>query len=136
MLEFQFETLGQSQKSAEELAKQLKLGDVVALVGDLGAGKTTFTQFLAAALGVSKKDKVLSPSYSIMNTYDLPKGRLVHIDLYRVESEEAAHSLGLEEELANPQVISVVEWGDLFPGLFPLNTKWIHLKRVHSQKTK
>jgi tRNA threonylcarbamoyladenosine biosynthesis protein TsaE len=90
------------------LAKELKAGDVICLSGDLGAGKTVFTQGLAQGLGV--KNKVTSPTFTIIHEY---QGRLplFHLDLYRLNSEAEIEKLGLDEYFFSSG-ISVVEWGE------------------------
>ena len=77
---------------AKELAKELKPGDVVCLEGDLGAGKTTFTQGLAAALGVP--GRVTSPTFCIVQEHQSADILLVHMDLYRLHGEEDVEAIG------------------------------------------
>ncbi len=84
---------------------------VVALSGDLGAGKTTFTQTLARTLGVT--EPVTSPTFVIMKGYELvdqPFDMLVHIDAYRLESSAELAVLGFAELLATPRTLMVIEW--------------------------
>lgn len=92
------------------LAGLLQPGDVVLLEGDLGAGKTTFTQGMAAALGVDVA--VTSPTFTLMNVYRTSSGfDLVHVDVYRLERLSEVVDLGLGEILDDGAVV-VVEWGD------------------------
>ena len=86
-------------------------GDAIALVGDLGAGKTTLVAGLVAALGGGAAQ---SPTFSLVNEY--PGGRLVvwHVDLYRLEREASCAELGLDEILGDPRGIVLVEWADKF----------------------
>jgi tRNA threonylcarbamoyladenosine biosynthesis protein TsaE len=100
---------------AKELAEELKIGDVVLLEGDLGAGKTTFIQGLAEGLGVPEDYYVSSPTFALINEYP---GRLTlyHIDLYRLEPEEV-EDLGLEDLLA--QGVLAIEWAERLPFSFP-----------------
>lgn len=98
---------------AHNITTHLKGGDIVALSGDLGAGKTTFTKGIAVALGITKT--ITSPTFAIMNVYDLPKEKngiktLVHIDAYRLESPDEILTIGAEDYLGEPQVLTVVEW--------------------------
>ena len=94
---------------------------VLALSGNLGAGKTTLVQDLARQLGV--KETVTSPTFVIMKRYDLPEGQrfdtLIHIDAYRVESPEELEILGLPEDLANPRNLICIEWAEKIPTLIP-----------------
>ena len=73
--------------------------NILLLKGNLGAGKTTFSQFLLKELGSS--DEISSPTYSIVNEYDTPKGKVFHFDLYRLKSVEEAYDFGIEEYLDN-----------------------------------
>jgi tRNA threonylcarbamoyladenosine biosynthesis protein TsaE len=101
----------QTQDVAQELAKSLRGGEMLALVGDLGAGKTTFTQGLARALGVVRA--VNSPTFIIHRSYETmhPKiKKLHHIDLYRIEGEADLEGLGLEEVVHQEDQVVVVEW--------------------------
>lgn len=103
---------------AARLAGCLRPGDVLLLQGDLGAGKTTFTQGLAAALGVDAA--VTSPTFTLMNIYATTAGfDLIHVDVYRLERLSEVVDLALPEMLEDGSVV-VVEWGerarDALPG--------------------
>ena len=95
----------------ERLASLVTGGDTIALVGDLGAGKTTLVAGLVAALGGGS---AASPTFSLVNEY--PGGRLVvwHVDLYRIERPAELPELGLDELIGDPRGIVVVEWADKF----------------------
>ena len=119
---------------AKELAKKL-LDDknpdqpvVIALTGDLGAGKTTFTQGFAKALGVKKR--ILSPTFLIMKRFTLPKDvgfkNLYHIDAYRI-SKEDLEELEFKKALLNPNII-VIEWADRVKAVLPKGTIWLRFK--------
>jgi tRNA threonylcarbamoyladenosine biosynthesis protein TsaE len=95
---------------------------VVALSGDLGAGKTTLTQALARELGIT--ETVISPTFVIMKEYSLPGesggfSRLVHIDAYRLESAAELSRLGWQELVADPKTLVLVEWPEKVPGAIP-----------------
>lgn len=94
---------------AEDMAKLLKPGDVLGLVGEIGAGKTTFTQVLFRSLGV--EEKVSSPTFNIVLLYNSPKFRLYHADLYRIDYEEELDNIGFGEMLCDEGVV-IVEWAD------------------------
>jgi tRNA threonylcarbamoyladenosine biosynthesis protein TsaE len=98
-------------QAGERLAALVRGGDAIALVGDLGAGKTTLVIGLVAALGGGR---AASPTFSLVNEY--PGGRLViwHVDLYRIERAAELPELGLDDVIGDPRGICVVEWADLF----------------------
>jgi tRNA threonylcarbamoyl adenosine modification protein YjeE len=100
----------------ERLATLVRGGDAIALVGDLGAGKTTLVTGLVAALGGGT---AASPTFSLVNEY--PGGRLVvwHVDLYRIERAAELPELGLDDVIGDPRGICVVEWADRFAVLPP-----------------
>ena len=98
---------------AAEVAALIGPGDVVVLGGDLGAGKTAFTQGLGAALGVT--EQIVSPTFTIERVYE---GRLTlhHLDVYRLDNLHEALDLGLDEALDDGEV-AVVEWGEAVSGV-------------------
>lgn len=95
----------------ERLAALVRGGDAIALVGDLGAGKTTLVTGLVRALGGGA---AASPTFSLVNEY--PGGRLVvwHVDLYRIERAAELPELGLDDVIGDPRGVCVVEWADRF----------------------
>ncbi len=101
----------ETKSIAASFAQALRGGEVVALEGELGAGKTTFVQGLAEALGAS--GPVRSPTFAIMNIYKTTHGsikEIVHLDLYRLERQAELESLGLEDWLGKSDTLAVVEW--------------------------
>jgi tRNA threonylcarbamoyladenosine biosynthesis protein TsaE len=100
----------------ERLGRALAIGDVVALVGPLGSGKTTFAQGLARGLDVPPDRHVASPTFALVNEHP---GRVpfVHADFYRVERSEELAELGLEE--AYDRATAALEWADRFPQIVP-----------------
>lgn len=101
--------LAATRRLAGVVAKQLRAGDVVILTGDLGAGKTTFTQGLASALGITAP--ITSPTFVLARHHNHPEGglNLVHVDAYRITGADELASLDLESWLQDSVV--VVEWG-------------------------
>lgn len=106
-----------TRKVASDVAKTLHGGEVIALYGDLGSGKTTFTQGMAKGLGV--KGRIISPTFVIMRRHKvsikyqvLSIKYLYHVDLYRVEDEKGLVGLGLDEIINNPQNIIAIEWAE------------------------
>lgn len=103
----------QTQELAHELASQIKGGEVIALVGDLGAGKTTFAQYFAQALGVTTH--VQSPTFVLMRQYTTqrhPAHLLLHLDAYRLSSLDELYDLGLDTHIGQPHAVVVIEWAD------------------------
>jgi tRNA threonylcarbamoyladenosine biosynthesis protein TsaE len=98
------------------LAGLVRGGDAIALIGDLGAGKTTLVSGLAAALGAGVAS---SPTFSLVNEY--PGGRLVvwHVDLYRLEREAELVELGLDDIVGDPRGVCLIEWADRFAVMPP-----------------
>ena len=106
-----------SRSEEETRSIGLKLGEtlqpprVVLLSGELGAGKTVLTQAMAAGLEVEDLSLVRSPSFTLINEYPSSRGRVYHVDLYRLEGADDFHSIGLEEILDREAVV-IIEWGD------------------------
>ncbi len=107
----------QSKKFSQAISQELKLGDVLALYGELGAGKTFFTQNLCSYLNV--KDYVNSPSYVLMNEY-YGDFNIYHLDLYRLNDSEEVLELGLEELI--PQGLTIIEWPEIAEDFLPKET--------------
>jgi tRNA threonylcarbamoyladenosine biosynthesis protein TsaE len=107
---------------ARQFAASLKGGDVVGLVGDLGAGKTTFVQLLSKALGVKKEVK--SPTFILMQLLETDAtatkrgvAKLCHVDAYRLKDFAELQSIGFEEYAGASDVVTLVEWADRVPEL-------------------
>jgi len=118
---------------AKGLVKDLTPGDVFALTGELGAGKTCFVQGLAAGLGINKKYYINSPTFTIMNIYEGGSLPLYHFDWYRLNSENDASDLGVEE-FFDGKGVSVVEWAEKFSGLLPKRTKLVKIEVIGETK--
>lgn len=100
----------------EQLASELRGGDVVLLHGGLGAGKTLLTKGMVHALGFDV-DEVTSPSFSLVNLYRTDEHNIYHIDLWRIdEGGDAAFAVGLDEILDDPQAIVIIEWAERLGG--------------------
>lgn len=106
----------------QELAKKLVPGSVVALDGDLGAGKTQFTRGICRGLGLDTED-VCSPTFTIVNEYVYPEDKmpLFHFDTYRLTGEDDFLASGLDEYFYRGGVC-VIEWSSIIEGLLPMNT--------------
>ena len=114
---FQTYSPEETQAIGEQFGQTLKPGDVVALIGDLGAGKTCLTQGIARGVGIFTDQVVNSPSYTLINEYEgaIP---VYHIDLYRLEHHGEIVELGLEEYLEGDG-ICIIEWADRMLELLP-----------------
>ena len=104
------------------IAATLRRGDVLALCGDLGAGKTHFVKGLAAGLGASAS--VTSPTFTLIHEYSDGRLPLYHFDFYRLEDDDEALKIGLDEYLDGDGAC-VLEWADKFPALLPPHTRWL-----------
>ncbi len=104
-----------------EWGTRARLGQIFALNGDLGAGKTQLVRGLAKGLGFG--GRVQSPTFALINIYEGARLPLYHMDLYRLDSSAAVRTSGLEEYLENPEGVAVVEWADRWFGHGPYNSE-------------
>lgn len=134
MLKCTVNNLKQTQKLAKKFAKTLVGGEVVLLNGDLGAGKTTFTKFVAKALGV--KDEVTSPTFTIMKQYQGKKLKLLHFDMYRIESADESIGFGFDDYIKNRDYGAVIfiEWSERVTQLIEGESIVVDIKRVDENK--
>lgn len=102
---------------AEVLALKLCTGDVVALVGDLGGGKTTFARALIRSLLGDREAEVPSPTFSIAQSYETPRLKVAHFDLYRLADEAEALEVGLDDAMASGAVL--IEWPERAADMLP-----------------
>jgi tRNA threonylcarbamoyladenosine biosynthesis protein TsaE len=124
---------------AAELAREWTPPRCVLLIGNLGAGKTTFAKGVAEGLGAAPRDEISSPTFALIHEHG--GGLLYHVDLYRLDTEQEAASLGLDEILAR-QAVVLLEWAERFPRLLPEErvevrieprgdeTRWIEVKEL------
>lgn len=114
----------ETRKFGEELAGTLKAGDIIALIGDLGTGKTTLTKYIARELGIMQA--ITSPTFNIICEYHEGRLPLYHFDVYRLNSSDEMLELGYEEYFFGDGVC-IVEWADKIQDLLPENTKRIYI---------
>ncbi|HKJ80666.1 MAG TPA: tRNA (adenosine(37)-N6)-threonylcarbamoyltransferase complex ATPase subunit type 1 TsaE [Ignavibacteriaceae bacterium] len=100
---------------AIEFSKMIKNGDVIILNGDLGTGKTFFVKALAKNFGIAN---VSSPTFAIVNEYYGSK-KIYHFDFYRIEKATELFDIGINDYLNDMEAITFIEWGNLFPEVFP-----------------
>lgn len=105
-----------TQQVGVKIAQQLKSGDLVELVGDVGAGKTTFVKGLAR--GIGSKDQVSSPSFALKNVYEGSRLTLHHYDLYRLE-EPGLIEHEIIDSLEEPNTVIAIEWAELSDSVLP-----------------
>jgi tRNA threonylcarbamoyladenosine biosynthesis protein TsaE len=98
-----------------ELAPTLKNARMVILRGDLGAGKTTLVKGVAEGLHAASRDDITSPTFTLIHEFRGPEVTLYHVDLYRIGTERELLTLGLDELLAEPGNLVLLEWGEKFP---------------------
>ena len=108
----------------KRIAEGLKPGDVLALVGPLGAGKTTLAQAIARGLGVT--ERMASPTFTIVQEYETGRLPLYHFDVYRVSDPDELFEIGFDEYL-HAGGVCLIEWADLIEDILPDNTVWIKL---------
>ena len=141
---FEVNSVEETWELARKLAAELKPGDVICLEGDLGAGKTTFTQGLAAALGVP--GRVNSPTFCIVQEHrasSIPHpssliphpSYLVHMDLYRLHDEDDVIAVGWEDYLAQGAIL-VVEWPDRAGSLIPSDARHIVFTHLDGEESR
>lgn len=127
---FRLNSEEETRACGRRLASRLRPGDVVALKGELGAGKSVFARALMQGLGVG--DKVMpSPTFTLIQTYDGRGCKVAHMDWYRLQDADEIEMLGVREYFSPPW-ISIIEWPERAPGLLPDHVICIELKCVEN----
>ncbi|MBP5534406.1 MAG: tRNA (adenosine(37)-N6)-threonylcarbamoyltransferase complex ATPase subunit type 1 TsaE [Alphaproteobacteria bacterium] len=116
MSQFKVTTLAQTKHLAESLAKQLQVGDIIALYGTLGVGKTAFTRFLVQSF-CGEKEEVPSPTFTLLQTYETEDFPIFHFDLYRLKKADEVLELGIEDAFYDG--VSLIEWPEKMGGYLP-----------------
>jgi tRNA threonylcarbamoyladenosine biosynthesis protein TsaE len=126
-MQIEIRNLEETESIGRVIAHILEMGTVVCLDGDLGAGKTTLTQFIARNFGVN--EYVTSPTFTIIKEYE---GKLpfYHMDVYRIESEEDMYDLGFEEYIYS-EGVTIIEWSNNIINMLPENRINIYMQRDH-----
>lgn len=128
---FTFHSAAATKKWARELARQLPAGTVIALVGDLGTGKTTFVQGFARGLGI--KEHVGSPTFKLVSEYQGVPLTLYHVDCYRLQDNQDFVNIGGLELLSPREAITVVEWADRIQEVFSPHTLQLEFHRFQGE---
>ena len=114
---------------AKKFAKELKGGETIGLIGNLGAGKTIFTKGIAIKLGIEKN--ITSPTFVLMKIYPVNSQKqikfLVHIDAYRIKSANDLIAIGANEHFDQPDTVTIIEWADKIKKILPKKTKFIKI---------
>lgn len=118
-------TEAETARLAAALAKRARIGDVIALQGDLGAGKTAFARAYIRALTGADID-VPSPTFNLVLVYDSAVAPVWHFDLFRLEDPEEIHELGIDEAFADG--ISLIEWPDKAAGVLPADRLTVDMR--------
>ena len=130
MLQSQTVAINEIPELAKSIARQLRGGEILALVGDLGSGKTTFTKALGKQLKI--KNHITSPTFMVMNLFKAKAGNkpvfFYHLDLYRTKNFKEVKALGITEIWGDPRTITVIEWADKIKRHLPKKTVLIKFK--------
>jgi len=132
-MEYISNSIEETKKIAADFTTSLKGGEVVALEGEIGAGKTTFTQGLAAALGAEGLAR--SPTFTVMNVYpatDKQIKKIVHVDAYRLRTPDDLFNLGLEEWIGQSDSIVLIEWPRMVGGVEIKNERIVKISSGES----
>lgn len=116
----------------ERLAHEFPAKQVVLLIGQLGAGKTTLAKGIVKGLGAADPDEVSSPTFTLIHEYG-SEGRVFHIDLYRLDQPREVATLGLDD-LFDRQAIVLIEWGERFPQFLPAERTEIRVRTMGDEK--
>lgn len=131
---------------AKKFTKQFKGGEIIGLIGELGAGKTIFTKGLAAGLGIKKN--ITSPTFVLMKIYPIsnipdcqglagrryPISNFVHIDAYRIKTEQDLIAIGAEEYFNRHGTVTVIEWADKIKKILPKKTRFVKIENRGENK--
>jgi tRNA threonylcarbamoyladenosine biosynthesis protein TsaE len=130
----------QTKKIGRLLAEELRGGEIICLSGDLGAGKTTFTQGLLKGLKI--KGPYTSPTFNIIKEYEinlkfkisnLKLSSVYHIDAYRISSKDLA-ALGFKDFAGQKNTVVIIEWPEKIKSLIPTDAVWIHFKWLNEKE--
>ena len=122
------DSISATQKFASEMAAKIQNPCVIAMTGDLGSGKTTFTQGFARGMGI--KDNVGSPTFKLVSEYKGEHLLLNHVDCYRLENEKDFFNIGGKKYLEPDKAITIIEWSEKITNVIPWDAIIIDFKRI------
>jgi tRNA threonylcarbamoyladenosine biosynthesis protein TsaE len=125
---FTSNSVSDTYQLAKRFTQNISKGNIIALIGDLGTGKTTFTQGVAEALGI--KENVGSPTFKLVSEYKAEDSWLYHIDAYRLKGSNDFLNIGGEEYLNTESGITIIEWADIISDLLDDSVIHIHFSRL------
>ncbi len=131
LIEFITKSADETIALGVELASLLKPPKLILMQGDFGAGKTTLVKGIAAALGAADVDAVTSPTFTLVHEYDGPV-RVLHLDVYRLETERELSTLGIDEMLEGENLV-LIEWGEKFASLMERSDGAIDIERMEDE---
>ncbi|MFH1522863.1 MAG: tRNA (adenosine(37)-N6)-threonylcarbamoyltransferase complex ATPase subunit type 1 TsaE [Patescibacteria group bacterium] len=122
---------------ANKFSKKLRGGEIIGLIGELGAGKTIFTKGLASGLNIKKT--ITSPTFVLMKIYEIKNNELriknlVHIDAYRIKKAEELIAIGAKEYFNRPDVVTIIEWADRIKKILPKKTEYVRFNNQGGNK--
>ena len=127
-MNFLSNSINDTKQLANSIAKNVPVGTVIALNGNLGSGKTTFTQGFAESVGIT--ETVISPTFKLISEYLGNKFWLFHIDAYRLKGSQDFMNIGGERYLIPEDGITIIEWANVISPLLPENTIDISFSRI------
>lgn len=135
-MEFVTQSAEETKNLGKTLAADLAGGEVFALSGDLGSGKTTFVQGFAEGLGISSR--IISPTFILMRKYKVGDKDFYHIDLYRLEGdiENEVARLGINDIWKRPENVVIIEWAEKVKEMIPESARWIKFENLGGDKRK
>ena len=125
-MEYQSNSVQETEELGRKLAQYLKAGDVIAYTGDLGAGKTAFTRGVAKGLGIA--ERITSPTFTIVDEHEGGRLPLFHFDLYRLYSAEELFDIGWEDYLQRGGVCAV-EWSERMEDMLEEEPIWVEIRQ-------
>ena len=123
----------ETYKIGEQMGREAKAGDVLCLLGDLGVGKTVFTQGFAAGLGIT--EPVSSPTFTIVQTYDEGRIPFYHFDVYRIGDVEEMEEIGFDEYIFG-EGVCLIEWANLIEEILPPHYQTVRIEKVLERENK